>query len=134
MLSFDLPAHDHLCLLTVIWLGKIVKYPKVVVAELGHFVMGNFYPLQPILPSFSPYCTKSLEFRWIFPFLAYGAGLILALTVYLSYHFFANVRSEIHHIHGGWSIPPVSTILVTDALLQYPTNELFFFFLWFTSG
>ena len=113
-------------LLTVIWLAKIVKYPKVVVTELGHFVMGNFYPLQPISAVILAILYKKLGIPLDFPFLAYGAGLILALTIYLSYHFFANTRAEIHHIHGGWFIPPVSTILVTDALLQYSSNEPFF--------
>ncbi len=60
------------------------------------------------------------------PLLIYGATLIFLLTVYLSYHFFANVTPQLSHIHGGWFIPPVSAILVTNALLLYPPNEMFF--------
>ncbi|AAB90885.1 MULTISPECIES: tellurite-resistance/dicarboxylate transporter [Archaeoglobus] len=113
-------------ILTAVWLAKIIRYPRVVAAELGHFVMGNFYPLQPISAVILAILYRKLGIPLDLPLLAYGAGLILVLTVYLSYHFFANVKAEIHHIHGGWFIPPVSTILVTDALLQYSPNETFF--------
>lgn len=112
--------------LTAVWLAKIIQYPKVVGAELGHYVVGNFYPLQPISAVILAILYRKLEIPFNLPLLAYGATLILILTIYLSYHFFANVKAEIHQIHGGWFIPPVSTILVTDALLQYPPNESFF--------
>ncbi len=68
---------------------------------------------------------RKLGFGFDLPLLIYGATLIFLLTVYLSYHFFANVTPQLSHIHGGWFIPPVSTILVTDVLLLYPPNKMF---------
>ncbi len=109
--------------LTAIWVAKIVLHPQVVSSELKHYVMGNFYPLQPISAVILSLLFYRLHLPYAEPLLIYGAVLIFLFTIYISYHFFASINAELHHIHGGWFIPPVSTILVTYALLLiYPSN------------
>lgn len=112
--------------LTLIWIAKIIKHRNVVKSEIQHVVLGNFYPLQPISAVILATLYKKLSFGFDLPLLIYGAVLIFLFTVYLSYHFFANITPQLNHIHGGWFIPPVSTILVTDALLLYPPNKMLF--------
>ncbi len=109
-------------ILSIIWFAKIIFHWEVVKNEIQHVVIGNFYPLQPI----SAVILAILYRKFSIPFdnilLIYGSSLILAMTIYLSYHFFANITAELRSIHGGWFIPPVSTILVTDAILLYPPD------------
>ncbi len=114
-------------ILTALWILKIVMHPDVVAREMQHFVVGNFYPLQPISAVILALLYHRLSFPFAEPLLIYGAVLILVMTIYISYHFFATTTSELHQIHGGWFIPPVSTILVTYALLLlYPSSVMAF--------
>ena len=112
-------------LFTTLFVLKIILYPRTVKAELRNPVPGNFYALQPISA-----VILAVLYRKLLPsavdvtLLAYGAIFILALAVYLPYHFFANVNIEFSQLHGGWFITPVATILVTDAVLLYPVNEV----------
>jgi len=109
--------------LTIIWIAKIILHFDIVSKELQHFMMGNFYPLQPISAVLLAILYYKLSIPFEKPLLIYGAVLIFILAIYLSYHFFATTTSKLHHIHGGWFIPAVSTILVTYAiLLIYPSN------------
>ena len=59
--------------------------------EIQHVVLGNFYPLQPISAVILAIIYKKLGFSFELPLLIYGAMLIFLFTVYLSYHFFANI-------------------------------------------
>lgn len=110
---------------TILLAAKIVKYPESVKSEIQHPVPGNFYALQPISA-----VLLSILYRKLFPsyvdvaLLTYGAVVILALSVYLPYHFFADMNVEFAQLHGGWFITPVATILVTNAILLYPPTEL----------
>jgi len=116
--------------LTAIWITKVVLHWNAVKDEIKHVVIGNFYPLQPISAVILAilYYKQSIPFGVLFGdvLLVYGSTLILIMILYLSYHFFANNTTELHNIHGGWFIPPVSTILVTDALLLYKPNVTLF--------
>lgn len=110
---------------TGILLAKAVRYPVVVRGELQHPLPGNFYALHPISAVIvSILCMHILPFGIDVGLLIYGAALILALSVYLPYHFFSNMNVSLAQLHGGWFITPVATILVTDAILLYPVNEL----------
>ena len=115
--------------LTAIWITKVVLHWNAVKDEIKHVVIGNFYPLQPISAVILAILYYKQPISFGVPFgdvlLAYGSVLILIIPFYLSYHFFANT-TELHNIHGGWFIPPVSTILVTDALLLYKPNVTLF--------
>ena len=112
-------------LFTALLAAKAVKHPGVVRAELQHPVPGNFYALQPISA-----VILAILYRRLFPspldvaLLVYGGSLILALSVYLPYHFFSNINIEFSQLHGGWFITPVATILVTNSILLYPASEL----------
>ncbi len=104
---------------------KIIKYPTVVKNELQHPLPGNFYALQPI----SAVIISILGMNFLphnidVGLLIYGSGVIIALAVYLPYHFFSGMNVNLSQLHGGWFITPVATILVTDAVLLYPINEL----------
>ncbi len=109
-------------LLTCIWFAKLIFHWDVAKKEIQHVVIGNFYPLQPISAVILAILYKKFMIPFDEPLLIYGSVLILIMTIYLSYHFFANVTAELKSIHGGWFIPPVSTILVTDAILLYPPD------------
>lgn len=112
-------------LFTGILLAKLIRYPGVVKAELKHPLPGNFYALQPISAVIiSILCMNILPSGIDIGLLIYGAILIIALSVYLPYHFFSNMNVGFPQLHGGWFITPVATILVTDAVLLYPVNEL----------
>ncbi len=113
--------------LNIIWLAKIVMHGSVVKREIQHLVLGNFYPLQPISAVTLAILYQKLSIPFLdIALLAYGGVLILLMVFYLSYHFFVNVTPQLHQINGGWFIPPVSTILVTNAILQYPPDETLF--------
>ena len=111
-------------LFTALLATKAIKHPGVVKAELQHPLPGNFYALQPISA-----VILAILYRRLFPspvdvaLLVYGGALILALSVYLPYHFFSNMNVEFSQLHGGWFITPVATILVTNAILLYPASE-----------
>lgn len=111
-------------ILTGVLLAKVIRYPAVVRGELQHPLPGNFYALHPISA-----VIISILCMHIFPsgidigLLVYGGSLIIALSVYLPYHFFSNMNVSFSQLHGGWFITPVATILVTDAILLYPINE-----------
>lgn len=112
-------------LFTGILLAKLIKYPEVVRSELRHPLPGNFYALQPISAVIlSILCMHLLPYGVDLGLLVYGGVLILALSVYLPYHFFSNMNVGFPQLHGGWFITPVATILVTDAVLLYPVNEV----------
>ncbi len=112
-------------LFTALLAAKTIRYPGVVKAELRNPLPGNFYALQPISA-----VILAILCRKLFPspidvgLLVYGGALILALSVYLPYHFFSNMNVELSQLHGGWFITPVATILVTNAILLYPVSEL----------
>lgn len=111
-------------LFTVMLLIKAVKYPSVVKAELQHPLPGNFYALQPISAVIiSILCMKIFPTGIVIGLLVYGAALIIALSIYLPYHFFSNMNVSLSQLHGGWFITPVATVLVTYAVLLYPVSE-----------
>lgn len=112
-------------LFTGILLIKALKYPLVVRKELQNPIPGNFYALQPISAVIiSILCMNIFPYGIDVGLLIYGSALIVALSVYLPYHFFSNMNVGFSQLHGGWFITPVATILVTDAVLLYPVNEL----------
>lgn len=112
-------------LLSGILLIKTIRYPSVVSSELQHPLPGNFYALQPISAVIISILCMNVLPHWIDTgLLIYGASLIMALSVYLPYHFFSGMNVTLSQLHGGWFITPVATILVTDAVLLYPVNEL----------
>lgn len=112
-------------LFTAILLMKAIKYPQIVKLELQHPLPGNFYALQPISAVIiSILCMNLIPYRIDLGLLIYGAAMIFALSVYLPYHFFSDMKVSLSQLHGGWFITPVATILVTDAVLLYPINEV----------
>lgn len=112
-------------LFTGILITKVIKYPSIVLGELRNPFPGNFYALQPISAVIISILCMNLFPRGIdIGLLIYGSAFIIALSVYLPYHFFSNMNVSFSQIHGGWFITPVATILVTDAVLLYPINEV----------
>lgn len=112
-------------LFTGFLLVKVLKYPSVVKNELRHPLPGNFYALQPISAVIiSILCMHIFPLGIVVGLLIYGSVLIFALSIFLPYHFFSNVNVSLSQLHGGWFITPVATILVTDAVLLYPINEV----------
>ncbi len=108
---------------SVIFLIKIALYPGGVKAELQNPLPGNFYALQPISAVIlAILCRGLLPGSIDIGLLIYGTIGIFVLSIYLPYHFFSNMNVEFSHLHGGWFITPVATILVTNALLQYPAT------------
>ena len=108
-----------------IFLVKTVTHPDLVRSELNNPITGNFYALQPISAVVLAVLLWHLVPTAVSTgLLVYGAGLIFALSVYLPYHFFSSVNVEFSQLHGGWFITPVATILVTNAVLLYPVNEV----------
>lgn len=112
-------------LFSTLFLIKIIRYPKIVKAELKHPLLGNFYALQPISAVIlAILCLNLLPGVINLSLLVYGASLIFVLAIYLSYHFFANMNVKPDQLHGGWFITPVATILITNALLLYPVSAI----------
>ncbi len=110
---------------TGILLVKVLKYPSIVKSELKNPLPGNFYALQPISAVIiSILCMNILPYGIDVGLLIYGTALIFALSVYLPFNFFSNMNVSFSQIHGGWFITPVATILVTDAVLLYPINQV----------
>lgn len=111
-------------LFTGIFLVKVIRYSGIVSSEIRHPIPGNFYALQPISAVILAILLKK---QYPSPvdlgLLVYGGALILALSVYLPFHFFSNMNVQFADLHGGWFITPVATILVTDAILLYPVSE-----------
>ncbi len=103
-------------LLTCIWFAKLIFHWDVTKKESCNGQLLSS-------PVFSAVILAILYKRFMIPFdeplLIYGSVLILIIAIYLT---FANVTAELKSIHGGWFIPPVSTILVTDAILLYPPD------------
>lgn len=113
-------------LFSAIFLVKIIRHPKKVKAEINHTLSGNFYAFQPISAVIlAILCWNILPTIVSFILLAYGATVIFILSLYLSYHFFANINVKPNQLHGGWFITPVASILVTNAVLMYHTNAIF---------
>ena len=112
-------------LFSALFLIKIIRYTKIVKAELKHPLLGNFYALQPISAVIlAILCWNLLPGSINLGLLVYGASLIFVLAIYLSYHFFANMNVKPDQLHGGWFITPVATILVTNAVLMYPISAI----------
>lgn len=113
---------------TVLFVLKLVWFPRTVLNELHHPGPGNFYALQPISAVLVAILGQSFLPNGLnLALLAYGAGLIFVLAAYVPYHFFADTKIEFSDLHGGWFITPVATILVTNAILLYgvtPTSYL----------
>ena len=110
---------------TGILMAKVLKHPSIVKSELKHPLPGNFYALQPISAVIiSILCMNVLPYGIDIGLLIYGTSLIFALSVYLPYHFFSDMNVSFSQLHGGWFITPVATILVTDAVLLYPIDEV----------
>lgn len=105
-------------------LARIILHPAVVRNELLHPLPGSFYALQPISAVIlAILCWNLFPVAIVMGLLVYGSVLILALAVYLPYHYFSNINIEFSQLHGGWFITPVATILVTNAVLLSPVNQ-----------
>lgn len=122
-------------LFSAILLVKLVLHPGIVKTELKHTLLGNFYALQPISAVIlAILCWNIIPSFIDLGLLVYGAGLILALAIYLPYHFFSNIKIKLDQMHGGWFITPVATILVTNAVLLYPVSAVTMIFALFFFG
>ncbi len=110
---------------SIILLIKIILHPEIVKHELKDPLIGNFYARQPISAVIlAILCMNLLPESVVLSLLIYGAVLIFALTIYLSYHFFSSINIKFDQLHGGWFITPVANILITTAVLQYPASMI----------
>lgn len=82
---------------------KVIRYPGVVRNELRHPLPGNFYALQPISAVIlSILCLHIFPFGFDIGLLVYGGITIMALSVYLPYHFF--FKHECEFLPTSWGL------------------------------
>ncbi len=107
--------------LFIVWLTKLIIYPKVLLGELKHTVIAGFHSLMPaatimvsinfskIGPMFHLWQYQNISVLfWI------GGALfefiLLTLTIYF---LVVNDDMRIDFINGGWLVPPVAALLTT---------------------
>lgn len=116
------------CMLLILYLGKLIRYPQEVIKELNHPVKLNFFPAISIsLILLSIAILKSLpglsHGLWIA-----GTALHLGFTLYVMNVWIHHDKFEIHHISPAWFIPVVGNVLVPIAGTAHGYTEISWFF------
>lgn len=114
--------------LLVLYALKVLRFPDVVRARLGHPVQLNFFPAVSISfillgIAFLPMSPGVAEVLWVL-----GSGLHLLLTLYVMGVWIHHQHFEIQHINPAWFIPVVGNCLVPIAGVPLGFVELSWFF------
>lgn len=114
--------------LLVIYLAKILRYPKQVKEEFSHPITLNFFPtvsIGLILMSIAllPYSTPVSLVCWVA-----GALMHLAFTLHVLSVWLHQTHFEISHVNPAWFIPVVGNILVPIAGVEHASTEISWFF------
>ena len=115
-------------LLGVMYLLKLVRYPRQVVGEIEHPIKLNFFPtisIGLILSSIALLHHQPDVSRWLW---GIGAVLQLLLTLYVLSVWIHHTRFEIQHINPAWFIPIVGNILVPIAGVKFASPEIAWFY------
>jgi len=114
--------------LTLIYATKMVKHPAAVMGELRHPVKLAFVPTFSIglllLATACLHVAPELSF-WLW---AVGAGVHLALTLYVLSSWMHHTQYEIVHLNPAWFIPVVGNIIVPIAGIHHASPEISWFF------
>jgi len=112
----------------LIYILKIIKYPKEVKKEFNHPIKLNFYPIlaKLFLISSIIYLTINIDvskyFWWI------GVVIQSIFTIIIMSAWIKHDKFEIHHINPSWFIPVVGCIIIPIAGVKHFSPELSWFF------
>jgi tellurite resistance protein len=120
------------CVLLVLYLTKLVRWPDAVAAELGHPVHLNFFPTMSIsllllAVATLPHSPAGAGVLWVL-----GSCLHLLLTLYVMSVWIHHQHFEIQHINPAWFMPMVGNVLVPIAGVPLGFAEVSWFY--FSAG
>jgi tellurite resistance protein len=113
--------------LAVLYLGKLIRHPGMVVAEFIHPVRSSFFAaatigLMLLSVGLAPHAPKTGEIVWM---IASAAHLAVALAVFRQW-FAHNI--DIRHSNPAWFIPVVGNIVAPLGAVAYGYPEVGWFF------
>ncbi|MEM5948039.1 SLAC1 anion channel family protein [Spirochaetia bacterium 38H-sp] len=116
-------------LISLIYLAKLIKYPRVVQQEFANPIAINFFPSFSIaiLLLALGFATVNQEISKILAII--GIVLHFLFTVRIISVWMFHDKFEIVHMNPAWFIPPVGNIIIPLLGSSYlPTQLLWFFF------
>ena len=117
-----------MCIITFIYVTKIVKHPTAALEEFHHPIRLNFFPAFSIslllLSIIWEHFTPVAQALWIV-----GSAIQLGLTIYVMSSWIHHTHYTLVHANPSWFIPVVGNIIVpiTGSHLGYTEISWFFF-------
>jgi tellurite resistance protein len=114
--------------LTLIYIMKIIRYPREVRGEINHPVKLAFLPTYSIslillsIAFLNGYAEVSI---WLW---GIGTGMHFLFTLFILSSWIHQTRYEIKHLNPAWFIPVVGNILVPVAGVHYAPADISWFF------
>ncbi len=116
-------------LVTVVYLIKIVKYPKEVKAELQHPARLSFFPAFTISFILLSIVFININNSFSYYLLVIGAVGHLLFSLYILTEWITNIKYNVVHISPAWFIPVVGNILVPiPASIHFHEDISWFFY------
>jgi len=115
-------------IIVLIYLAKLIKYPKEVRKELNHPIKLNFYPILAKLFLISSIIYLSLNLTASKYLWWLGVVVQFIFTILIMSAWIRQTKFEIHHINPSWFIPVVGNIIIPISGIQHFSPEISWFF------
>lgn len=115
-------------LLALVYLAKLVVYPRTVLEELRHPIKLNFFAAVSISLLLLSIAFLPVDEGISRPLWMVGASLHLLFTLYIVSVWIHHEHFEVHHMNPAWFIPAVGNVLVPVAGVSLGFEDISWFF------
>jgi tellurite resistance protein len=115
-------------LLALVYLAKLVVYPRTVLEELRHPIKLNFFAAISISLLLLSIAFLPVDEGISRPLWMIGASLHLLFTLYIVSVWIHHEHFEVHHMNPAWFIPAVGNVLVPVAGVHLGFIDISWFF------
>jgi tellurite resistance protein len=115
-------------LLALVYLAKLVVYPRTVLEELRHPIKLNFFAAISISLLLLSIAFLPVDEAISRPLWMIGASLHLLFTLYIVSVWIHHEHFEVHHMNPAWFIPAVGNVLVPVAGVHLGFIDISWFF------
>ena len=115
-------------LLALVYLAKLVVYPRTVLEELRHPIKLNFFAAVSISLLLLSIAFLPVDEGISRPLWMVGASLHLLFTLYIVSIWIHHEHFEVHHMNPAWFIPAVGNVLVPVAGVSLGFEDISWFF------
>ncbi|NKQ40416.1 MAG: C4-dicarboxylate ABC transporter [Sulfurovum sp.] len=115
------------CIISIFYIAKIVKYPKIVLKEWNHPVRINFFSAVSISMLMLNIITKHDYSMLSTVFWYAGASMHMFMTLY-TISFWINHNQEVDNSNPAWFIPVVGNVLVPVGGIGLASHAILMYF------